>query len=272
MKPILSLSKTHEIKRLLRNLSLNTVCEESRCPNIGECFGSGTATFMILGDSCTRACSFCNLKRSKGVQPNPMEPYLLLEAVKKLKLNYVVITSPTRDDLSDGGAEHFYKCVKLLKDEIPSIRVEILIPDFKGDEKVLKLVLSAEPDVLAHNVETVPRLYPKVRGGFHYERSLHILRTSKLIAPHIFTKSALILGFGENWEEILQVLKDLRKVDCDFLTIGQYYQPSKNHHPVIKYYREEEFKELEYIAYSLGFKGVKSGAHVRSSYKAWELL
>ncbi len=197
---------------------------------------------------------------------------MLLEAVKGLGLSYVVITSPTRDDLPDGGAEHFYRCVSLLKREIPSIKVEVLIPDFKGDRKLLKLVLSAEPHVLAHNVETVPRLYQRVRGGAKYERSLEILRLSKEINPKVFTKSALILGFGENWEEIIEVLKDLRKVECDLITVGQYYQPSKDHHPVVKYYAEEEFKELERIAYSFGFKGVKAGAHVRSSYKAWELF
>ncbi|MFN3871185.1 MAG: lipoyl synthase, partial [Aquificaceae bacterium] len=266
------LSKTHNVKRLLRNLRLNTVCEESRCPNIGECFGSGSATFMILGDVCTRACSFCNLKRGRSNSPNPEEPYFLLEAVKSLGLNYVVITSPTRDDLPDGGAEHFYRCVSLLKREIPSIKVEVLIPDFKGDRESVALVLSAKPDVLAHNVETVPRLYQIVRGGAKYERSLEVLKLSKNINSGILTKSALILGFGEGWEEIIEVLKDLRSVECDLITIGQYYQPSKKHYPVLKYYTEEEFKELERIAYSLGFKGVKAGAHVRSSYKAWELF
>ncbi|MFN7066024.1 MAG: lipoyl synthase [Aquificaceae bacterium] len=272
MKPLLSLAETHRVKSLLRGLSLNTVCEESRCPNIGECFGSGTATFMILGDVCTRACSFCNLKRGRSTSPNPQEPHLLLKAVKELKLNYVVITSPTRDDLQDGGAEHFYNCIKMLKEKVPRIRVEALIPDFKGDKDALKSILSAGPDILAHNVETVPRLYPKVRGGFGYLRSLELLRTSKLMDPKILTKSALILGFGEVWEEIIEVLKDLRSVDCDLITIGQYYQPSKRHHPVVKYYTEEEFKELQSIAYSLGFKGAKAGAHVRSSYRAWELI
>ncbi len=272
MKPVLLLSETHRVKKLLRSLRLNTVCEESRCPNIGECFGAGTATFMILGDRCTRGCTFCNLERGKTRAPNPEEPYLLLQAVKSLGLNYVVITSPTRDDLSDGGAEHFYRCVKLLKDEIEHIKVEVLVPDFRGSVESLRLVLSAGPDVLAHNVETVPRLYPKVRIGSKYERSLEVLKNSKLINPQIPTKSALILGFGESWEEIIEVLKDLRKVDCDFITIGQYYQPSKLHHPVVKYYTQEEFMELEKIAYSLGFKRAKAGAHIRSSYRAWELI
>ncbi len=271
MKPILELSKTHEIKKLLRSLRLHTVCEESRCPNIGECFGSGTATFMILGDTCTRACSFCNLQRGKPLPPNPEEPYKLLEAVKTLGLSYVVLTSPTRDDLLDGGADHFAKCVKVLKENIPNIKVEVLVPDFKGDKGALEMVVSSGIDVLAHNIETVPRLYERVRTGSKYGRSLELLKHSKELAPHVPTKSALVLGFGEEWEEIIQVMKDLRSVGCELLTIGQYYQPSKEHHPVVKYYTEEEFKELEELAYTLGFKRVASGAKVRSSYRAWEL-
>ncbi len=271
MKPILELSKTHKIKKLLRSLRLHTVCEESRCPNIGECFGSGTATFMIMGDTCTRACSFCNLQRGKPIFPDTEEPYKLLHAVKTLKLSYVVLTSPTRDDLPDGGASHFAKCVRVLKENIPSIKVEVLVPDFKGNTQALLEVLSSEPDVLAHNVETVPRLYNRVRLGSKYERSLALLRFSKELAPHILTKSALVLGFGESLEEIIQVMKDLRSVGCDLLTIGQYYQPSKEHHPVVKYYIEEEFKTLEELAYRLGFKRVASGPNVRSSYKAIEL-
>ncbi|MCX8164353.1 MAG: lipoyl synthase [Aquificaceae bacterium] len=271
MKPVLRLSDTHRIKKLLRNLKLNTVCEESRCPNIGECFGSGTATFMVMGDVCTRACSFCNLKRGKSADPDPQEPKQLLEAVKTLALNYVVLTSPTRDDLPDGGAEHIYRCISTLKDNLPYLKVEVLVPDFKGSSKALKKVLEAGPDVLAHNIETVPRLYPRVRGGSKYERSLELLMESKIVAPHIPTKSALVLGFGERWEELMSVLIDLRSVQCEILTIGQYYQPSKNHHPVIKYYTKEEFQELESTAYTLGFKRVASGPHVRSSYRALEL-
>jgi lipoic acid synthetase len=271
MKPLLNLSQTHKVKRLLRNLSLNTVCEESRCPNIAECFGCGTATFMVLGDICTRACSFCNLERGRGKPVSEEEVYRLLKAVKELKLKYVVITSPTRDDLPDGGAGHFARCIKVLKEHIADIKVEVLVPDFKGSEEALKVVLDAKPDVLAHNVETVPRLYPQVRGGAKYERSLGLLKRAKELAPDITTKSALILGFGEGWAEIIQVMKDLRSVGCDILTIGQYYQPSLRHHPVVKYYSLGEFKELEKIAYSLGFKRVASGPNVRSSYKAFEL-
>lgn len=272
MKPVLILSNTHTLKKLFRSLKLNTVCEESRCPNIGECFASGTATFMILGDVCTRACTFCNLARGKPASPDPEEPYNLLQAVKRLGLKYVVLTSPTRDDLPDGGAEHFARCISVLKENVPDVKVEVLIPDFKGSRESLGRVLSARPDVLAHNVETVPRLYPKVRAGAKYERSLQILRMSREIAPHVPTKSALLLGFGEEWDEIVQVMKDLRSAGCELLTIGQYYQPSRHHHPVVKYYTREEFRRLEQLAYSLGFRRVASGPEVRSSYRAWELL
>ncbi|SHK53155.1 lipoyl synthase [Thermocrinis minervae] len=270
MKPVIRLSQTHRLKGLLRQLSLNTVCEESRCPNISECFGSGTATFMILGDTCTRGCSFCNVKRGNPKGPDPEEPYKLLEAVKRLNLRYVVITSVTRDDLEDGGASHFAKCVRVLKENLQDIKVEVLVPDFGGSIRALSVVLDSSPDVLNHNVETVERLYPRVRKGANYGRSLELLRNSKKLAPHIPTKSALILGFGETWDEILKVLEDLRSVDCDFLTIGQYYQPSLRHHPVVKYYTQEEFDRLKEIAYSLGFKYVASGPNVRSSYRAFE--
>ncbi|MCX8075577.1 MAG: lipoyl synthase [Aquificaceae bacterium] len=272
MKPVLKLSDTHRIKRLLRNFKLNTVCEESRCPNIGECFSSGTATFMIMGDTCTRACTFCNLQRGKPMPPREEEPYHLLEVVKAMRLSYVVLTSPTRDDLPDGGATHFYRCVSLLKEKLPRLVVEVLIPDFKGSLQSLNTLLNAEPDVVAHNVETVPKLYPKVRTGSKYERSLELLARVKELSPKTLTKSALVLGFGEEQEEVIQVLKDLRQVGCELLTIGQYYQPSRVHHPVVKYYTEEEFKELERIAYQLGFKKVASGPNVRSSYRAFELL
>ncbi|RMH81273.1 MAG: lipoyl synthase [Acidobacteria bacterium] len=271
MKPVLELSKTVGVKKLLRSLKLHTVCEESRCPNISQCFGSGTATFMILGDTCTRGCTFCNLSRGRALPPDPEEPYHLLQAVKALNLNYVVLTSPTRDDLRDGGAEHFVKCIRVLKENIPNIRVEVLVPDFRGSIEALRVVLSSGPDILSHNVETVPRLYTKVRIGAKYDRSLELLRKSKEWAPSVPTKSAILLGFGERFEEVLQVMKDLRSVDCDFLAVGQYYQPSLRHHPVLKYYSQEEFEELRSIAYSLGFKHVASGPNVRSSYRASDL-
>ncbi|WP_333785089.1 lipoyl synthase [Thermocrinis sp.] len=271
-KPVLILSKTHQLKKLLRNAKLHTVCEESRCPNISECFSSGTATFMILGDTCTRGCSFCNLKRGKSLPVDEEEPYRLLETVKLLNLKYVVITSPTRDDLKDGGASHFAKCIRLLKENIEGIKVEVLIPDFGGSYDSLKVVLDAKPDVLNHNVETVPRLYAQVRKGADYKRSLEILKSAKELKSDIHTKSALILGFGEREDEIIKVMQDLRSVDCDILTIGQYYQPSVKHHPVVKYYTPEEFEKLKEIALSLGFKYVVSGPNVRSSYKAYHVV
>lgn len=269
-KPVLRLSEVHRVKRVLRKARLNTVCEESRCPNISECFGSGTATFMILGDRCTRGCTFCNVSRKHPKPVDPDEPYRLLSAVKALDLRYVVITSITRDDLPDGGASQFARCIKVLKENLPGIRVEILVPDFRGSREALEVALRENPDVLNHNVETVPRLYPRVRIGSKYERSLEVLRMSKEIAPQIPTKSALILGFGETFEEIVNVMKDLRSVGCDFLTVGQYYAPSLKHHPVVKYYSPEEFRRIEEVAYSLGFKFVACGPNVRSSYRAFE--
>ncbi len=271
MKPVVKLSELHTLKRILRRARLNTVCEESRCPNISECFGKGTATFMILGTRCTRRCAFCNVEKGKPLPPDPNEPYRLLETVKLLNLRYVVITSVTRDDLPDYGSSHFAKCIRVLKENIKDIKVEVLIPDFRGDRKALETVLKEEPFVLNHNVETVPRLYPSVRIGANYERSLKVLKLAKEILPAVITKSAIILGFGERKEEVIKVMEDLRRVDCDILTIGQYYQPSLKHHPVVKYYSEEEFKEFEEIAYSMGFKFVASGPNVRSSYKAWKI-
>ena len=271
-KPKLIFSETHAVKKLLRGLKLNTVCEESRCPNISECFGAKTATFMILGDVCTRGCTFCNVSKGKPGYLDQEEPYRLLDAVKKLGLKYVVITSVTRDDLPDGGAEQFARCIRLIKDHLKDVKVEVLVPDFKGSLTALEKVLSAGPDVLNHNMETVPRLYSKVRKGANYSRSLHILRKAKELSPSIFTKSALILGFGEKKEEVISVMRDLREVQCDFLTIGQYYQPSLDHHPVVKYYTREEFEELRHIALSLGFRYVASGPNVRSSYRAFEAI
>ncbi|WP_457600634.1 lipoyl synthase [Hydrogenivirga sp.] len=270
MKPVIELSKVNEVKRLLRRAKLNTVCEESRCPNISECFGNRTATFMILGDRCTRGCTFCNVRRKHPLPVDPEEPVRLVEAVRALGLRYVVITSVTRDDLPDGGASHFAECVRLLKESIPGVRVEVLIPDFRGRAEALKTVLSENPDVLNHNIETVERLYPEVRIGSNYGRSLEVLRLSKEFAPHVPTKSALILGFGEKMEEIFATLEDLRSVDCDFLTVGQYYPPSLKHHPVVKYYSEEEFRLIEEKAYELGFRFVACGPNVRSSYRAFE--
>jgi len=227
---------------------------------------------MILGTHCTRRCAFCNVEKGFPQRVDPEEPYRLLEAVKVLGLKYVVITSVTRDDLPDGGAKHFAECIRVLKENIPDIKVEVLIPDFRGNRNSLETVLAQKPIVLNHNVETVPRLYPTVRIGADYRRSLEILKWSKEIDRGIYTKSAIIVGFGEKKEEIIKTIEDLREVDCDFLVIGQYYQPSLKYHPVVKYYTEEEFKELEEVAYGLGFKFVVSKANARSSYKAFESL
>ena len=270
MKPLIELSRVNEVKKLLRRAKLNTVCEESRCPNISECFGGGTATFMILGDRCTRGCTFCNVKRRHPLPVDPEEPYRLAEAVKALGLRYVVITSVTRDDLPDGGSSHFARCVRVIREELPGVRVEVLIPDFRGSREALERVLAEGPDVLNHNIETVRRLYPEVRIGSSYDRSLRLLKESKEIAPQIPTKSALIVGFGESMEEIFEAMEDLRGVDCDFLTVGQYYQPSLKHHPVVKFYREEEFELIREKALQLGFKFVACSPQVRSSYRAFE--
>ncbi len=267
-KPIIKLSETTKLKRIFRKYGVRTVCEESRCPNQSECFSKGTATFLILGDNCTRNCAFCNIERKKPLPLDPLEPFRILKVVKSLNLKYVVITSVTRDDLPDGGAQQFARCIRLLRENIPSVKVEVLIPDFRGNEKSLKMVLEENPYVLNHNIETVHRLYPKVRKGADYIRSLGILKKSKELAPNILTKSALILGLGEKKEEIVQVLEDLREVNCDFLVIGQYYQPSLKHYPVVKYYSEEEFKDIEKIALSMGFKFVISKPTARSSYLA----
>lgn len=270
-KPLLRLSEVHRVKRILRRSRVSTVCEESRCPNISECFGRGTATFMILGTRCTRGCSFCNVARGSPLPPDPEEPYRILSAVRELGLSYVVITSVTRDDLPDGGASQFALCVRVLKENLPRVRVELLVPDFGGRREALEKVLGEEPDVLNHNIETVPRLYPVVRRGSDYLRSLNLLRMSKEIAPHIPTKSALMVGLGECREELIEVMRDLRRAGCDILTIGQYYAPSLRHHPVVRYYREEEFREMERLARSLGFPHVVCGPGVRSSYKAESL-
>jgi len=270
MKPLLKFSELYEVKRVLRKSRLKTVCEESRCPNISECFGSKTATFMILGNRCTRSCSFCNVSKSFPLPPDPTEPYRILEAVRKLGIKYVVLTSPTRDDLPDGGASHFAKCVKVLREE--GLKVEVLVPDLRGKKENLERVLKEKPVVLNHNLETVPRLYPSVRKGANYDRSLKILKWGKDIDPSVLTKSALILGFGEKKEEVIRVMEDLRKVNCDIIVIGQYYRPSLKHYPVLKYYTDEEFLELEDIARSMGFKYVVAKPNARSSYKALEVF
>ncbi len=263
-----------EVRKVLRKYGLHTVCEEARCPNIGECWGEGTATFMILGDVCTRNCKFCATKTGnpKGYV-DVDEPRRVKEAARELGLSYVVITSVTRDDLPDGGASVFAKTVRLLK-EIPNPpTVELLIPDFNGNREALKLVVDAGPDVVAHNLETVRRLTPIVRDRrASYEVSLNVLKTLKELKPDLYTKSGLILGLGETWDDILESLRDMREVGVDFVTLGQYLQPTFKHLPVDRFLTPEEFKKLEELAYDMGFLYVASGPLVRSSYRAGEFF
>jgi len=257
-----------KVKSLLSSLELHTVCQEANCPNIGTCFEEKTATFLILGRICTRGCSFCDVDRGIPLPMDGSEPLHIAEAVRKLGLEYVVITSVTRDDLKDGGASHFAKVIKAIKESNSQCRVEVLVPDFKGDLESLKIVLKEKPFVLNHNLETVKRLYPEVRKGADYQRSLGLLRTSKDYDNSILTKSGIIIGMGEEWEEILELMEDLRKVYCDLLTIGQYLSPSDKHLPVVRYYPLEDFEKLGKTGEEMGFLRVESGPLVRSSYHA----
>lgn len=256
------------LKRLVRQHHLNTVCEDARCPNIGECWGAGTATFMILGEVCTRACKFCAVKTGLPPEYDIDEPRRVAEAIRQLGLKYAVITSVDRDDLKDGGAFIFAETIRLTRDACPGIRIEVLIPDFRGHREALHRVAEAKPDVLAHNVETVPRLYRMARAGSRYGRSLDVLRLAKSFGLEIHTKSSVMLGLGEQVEEVVQVMKDLRKSDVDILTLGQYLQPTHEHLPVARFYTPAEFDELRGIGFSLGFSYVESGPLVRSSYHA----
>ncbi len=257
-----------QVKDLLLNLDLNTVCQSAKCPNIFECFSKKTATFMILGDICTRNCTFCAVKYGKVKPLNEQEPHNIASAVKNLNLKYVVLTSVTRDDLPDGGAAHFAKTVKEIKNISQDIKVECLIPDFKGNINSLKILLNENLNVLNHNIETVKSNYIKIRPGADYQRSLNILKTAKTIKPNIFTKSGFMLGLGETENEILDLLLDLKNADCDIVTIGQYLSPTCNHYPVQKYYTKEEFDYIGNLAKKLNFKYVVSGIFVRSSYNA----
>ncbi|HHT37071.1 MAG: lipoyl synthase [Candidatus Wallacebacter cryptica] len=263
-----STDQVMEVHRLMENLSLHTVCQEAACPNLLECFGRKTATFMILGRFCTRNCTFCNVETNRPLPVDPSEPEHVAEAVAELGLKHVVITSVTRDDLPDGGAAHFADVITAVRKKSPSVQIEVLIPDFKGDHDALAKVLYAEPDILNHNVETVPRLYAAVRPQAIYQRSLQVLHQAKRISPHIITKSGIMVGLGETMDEIKAVMQDLRKVDCDLLTIGQYLAPSKKHHPVIEYITPESFNIYKAMGMELGFKHVESGPLVRSSYHA----
>ena len=262
-------SRFHDIKRILRARNLHTVCEEASCPNIGECFGKGTATFMILGDICTRRCPFCDVAHGRPLAPDADEPRHLAETISLLKLRYVVITSVDRDDLKDGGARHFAACIAAIRSASPGTTIEVLVPDFRGRlEPALEALGAAPPDVLNHNLETVPRLYRRARPGGDYAHSLGLLRRFKTLHPAVPTKSGLMVGLGESDEEILAVMGDLRAHDVDMLTIGQYLQPSPHHLPVERYVHPEIFQEYENQARLMGFKHAAVGALVRSSYHA----
>lgn len=264
----INLSACRKLKSLLRDLRLHSVCEESSCPNISECFCNVVATFMILGDTCTRACAFCGVNKGKPAPVDSDQPRRIKEAVRRLGLRYVVITSPTRDDLSDAGAELFYRTAEAVKSIDYRIRVEILIPDFKGRRDLIKQVVNSRAEVIAHNLETTSSLYSKVRKNADYSRSLEVLRLIKEINKNTFTKSSLILGLGEKEEEIIQTLVDLRQAGCDFLTLGQYLPPSLNHYSLKEYIHPDKFTFLEQYAGKLGFQGVKSTPYARSSYLA----
>jgi lipoic acid synthetase len=258
-----------EIKDVLRSHQLHTVCEEASCPNIGECFGKGTATFMILGDLCTRRCPFCDVAHGRPQPPDANEPHNLATTIAALKLNYVVITSVDRDDLRDGGAAHFAACIKAVRELSPATRIEVLVPDFRGRlDLALDVLAGNPPDVMNHNLETVPRLYKQARPGADYANSLALLQRFKARLPHVPTKSGLMLGLGEADDEILQVLRDLRAHGVDMLTLGQYLQPSAHHLPVLRYADPAIFKEFERAATALGFAHAACGPMVRSSYHA----
>ena len=269
--PIRSGGTLNSVKRLLKELHLNTVCDAANCPNRMECFSSRTATFMILGDICTRNCRFCDVPVGKAQAVQPDEPARLAEAVVELGLVHVVITSVTRDDLPDGGAAHFAATVQAIRARKPEATIELLIPDLQGNRKALKTVLDSGPDILNHNLETIPRLYSQVRPQADYRQSLEVLRAAKQLNPRVYTKSGLMVGLGEGVVEIEAVMDDLRSVDCDFLTIGQYLPPSKGHFPVAEYIHPDTFKAYQRTGYQKGFAFVASAPFVRSSYKAAEM-
>ena len=258
------------LRGIMRDLGLHTVCEEAHCPNIGECWHHGTATFMIMGDVCTRACGYCNVRHGAPAALDPEEPAKLARAVDRMALAYVVVTSVDRDDLPDFGAGAFASVIREIKARRPETRVEVLIPDFQGREAPLQTVLEAGPDVLNHNTETVPRLYRLARPGGRYARALELLDRARRWAPGIPTKTGLMVGLGETMDEIVEVLRDLRQMDCQILTVGQYLRPSIAHLPMDRYYSPEEFREIRRIALDLGFGHVESGPLVRSSYHAHE--
>lgn len=262
-------ARFHEVKQALRDHNLHTVCEEASCPNIGECFGKGTATFMILGDLCTRRCPFCDVAHGRPQPPDANEPLNLATTIRDMGLNYVVITSVDRDDLRDGGAGHFADCIRAVREHSPKTTIEVLVPDFRGRlEKALDALDAAPPDVMNHNLETVPRLYKQARPGADYANSLNLLKAFKQRHPSIATKSGVMVGLGETDDEILAVMRDLRAHDVDMLTVGQYLQPSGGHLPVLRYVEPAQFKVFEREALAMGFRHAACGPLVRSSYHA----
>ena len=261
-------SHYNELKGIMRGLDLHTVCEEARCPNIGECWEARTATFMILGDTCTRACGFCAVKTGRPGTLDLGEPVRVAEAVERMGLKHAVITSVNRDELDDGGAAIFAGTIRQIRSRLPECGIEVLIPDFMGDEASLGTVMRARPDILNHNIETVPRLYPQVRPKGRYPRSLELLARAKRMDATVYTKSGIMLGLGEEMDEVIQVFRDLRAHDVEILTVGQYLRPTANHLPLVRYVTPDEFAELKVEALSLGFRHVESGPLVRSSYHA----
>jgi len=258
------------LRHLMRDLQLHTVCEEAHCPNVGECWEHGTATFMILGDVCTRNCAYCAVAHGRPPKYDTAEPARVAEAVAEMRLQHAVITSVDRDDLPDFGAFIFAETIRQIRARLPECSIEVLVPDFQGNEDAIRTVLDARPDIYNHNTETVPRLYKRCRPGGRYERVMDIFRFAKRTAPAIPTKTGLILGMGETVDEVHAVMRDLRAVDVDILTLGQYLRPSESHHPLDRYYTPEEFRALRDAGMAMGFRHVEAGPLVRSSYHAWE--
>jgi lipoic acid synthetase len=272
LKKIERTAETREVKHLLRDLGLNTVCEEASCPNLSECFGRGTATFMIGGDRCTRRCHYCDVTTGRPLPLDPTEPRRVAEAARRLNLKYVVVTAVARDDVKDGGAAHFAATIRNLRQSLPTVQIEVLIPDFKGHPDALQTVLDARPDVLNHNIETVRRIFDAVRPQGNYDRTLELLERSKTFAPDIPTKSGFMVGLGETTDEIFATMRDLRAVGVDLVTIGQYLQPSKDHVVVAEYIPQERYAEYRRYGKELGFRATFAGPFVRSSFHAGELL
>ena len=270
-KDVLLNNNSRKVHALIQEFNLNTVCQSARCPNRNECFSNGTATFMILGNTCTRGCTFCSVPKGRPIDlPDIDEPKNVASAAKILRLNHIVITSVNRDDLPDQGSNHFANTINEIRKEIPNATIEVLTPDFRGDKECIKRVADAKPDIYNHNLETVPRLYRQVRPGAIYERSLELIKFVKESNAQIITKSGIMLGLGEEMGEVIQVMKDLFSYKCDYLTLGQYMQPTRDSYSVFRYLHPSEFEELKQIALNIGFKKVFSGPLVRSSYHAKE--